>query len=95
MWPEVSQHWLLTAVGWGQVLALMSEREDPTTVPAHPVSMWLKGLLLMAVSLGSAAATHPATSPRDSPRPAGRSGPRSCQFSAFTLGLIAEKLCAL
>lgn len=23
-WPEVSQHWHLRAVGWGQVLGLMS-----------------------------------------------------------------------
>ena len=25
VWPEVSQHWSLQAVGWGQVLALMNQ----------------------------------------------------------------------
>ena len=25
VWPEASQHWSLQAVGWGQVLVLMSQ----------------------------------------------------------------------
>ena len=89
VWPQVSQHWSLQAVGWGQVL----------------VSKWWSPGQLTPLRTTQNLHHHcpcphsepqlPPTTPEGSPRPSGWSGPGSYEVNALSLGPGAhETLCA-
>ena len=89
VWPEVSQHWSLQVVGWGQVLLpkcqLLGELIQ-MNAPQY-VRHW-------CLHPQSGPQPSPA-SPGDPPRQTGRSGPGSCEITAFALGPGARgSLCA-
>ena len=86
-----SHHWCLQAVGWGQVMALMSQREgrapQPQLLCGRTISqIWLPpNMAAPGVHVSRVREPAPA-SPGDSPRPAGRSDSGSYQITAFALG---------
>ena len=92
VWPEASQHWCLQAVGWGQVLVLMSQDAH-----CHQSQCWQSRMFPYVWNqclFPQGKLQLPPFSPGDCLRPAGGSGPRFYQIIAFALGPGAcEILC--
>ena len=80
LWPEVSPHWSLEGVGWGQVLVRKWRPLGGPTPMSTPQNY--RHLCFCPCSEPQLLPT----STGDSPIPAGRSGPRSCELTAFSLG---------
>ena len=83
VWREVSQHWSLQAVGWVQVLVLMTQaRYHPTGEHMHMnTPQYVRHQLLCP----QREPQPPPSSPGDPPRPAGMSVPGSVKLLLLLL----------
>ena len=87
VWPEVSQHWRLQAVGWGQVLVPKWQTPAELTLMNIP---W--GLCQQCPCLHSEPELTP-ISPGDLPRPASGFGPGSYGVTALPWVPVHVKSC--
>ena len=80
VWPAASQHWSLRALGWDQVFA------SKWWPPGQLTPMSTQQCLCHQCPCFCSEPEPPPASPGDLPRPAGRSGPGSCEVTAFSPG---------
>ena len=92
-WLKASQHWHLQAVGWYQVLELMSQ--DGGRQHQCPRGRKLPSMSATSIYVPRVSCSCPLACPRDSPSPAGMSGPGSYQVTALPLVPVHVGFCVL